>query len=60
MICVATKSILKTVHIKDSKSASKLAGALENSQTKRQKDFKPSRQVSEASREEIKSMFGKQ
>ena len=57
---MATKSILKTVHIKDKKAAAALVGALENAKNKTAKEVRMSRSSSEASREEIKKMFGAQ
>lgn len=55
---MATKSILKTVHIKERKSATALVNALENAKGKSARKVKFQRVPSEASREEIKAMFG--
>ena len=55
---MATKSILKTVYIKDRLSAKRLASALENAHGKAAKDVTISRTVSVASREDIRKMFG--
>lgn len=54
---MATKSILKTVHLKDQKSVSKLANALENAQNYKQPKVTMNHMVSDASRDEIKAMF---
>lgn len=56
---MATKSILKIVHIKDSESAKRLANALEYAEQKHAQEVKMSRMVSEASRDEIRAIFGK-
>lgn len=55
---MATKSILKMIHIKNSKSALKLVEALENADRKGKKEVPMSKRCSTASREEIKGMFG--
>lgn len=55
---MATKSILKTIHIKKSKSALALVRALENAKKKKDKDVLMSRPYSEATREEIHKLFG--
>jgi hypothetical protein len=54
---MSTRSILKTVHIKDSKSARRLASALENASKKKCREVVYSRAVSTAARDEIKAMF---
>ena len=54
---MATKSILKTVHIKDNETARKLASALENAGRKKEKAVHFKRSVSVASRSEIREMF---
>ena len=54
---MATKSILKTVYIKNDESAKRLASALENASKKRAKQVKYSRSVSTASAEDIRKMF---
>lgn len=55
---MATKSILKTIHIKSPKSAKRLASALENASGKTAKETEFSRGASDASRDEIRKMFG--
>jgi len=55
---MATKSILKTVHIKHKKSALRLVNALENASGKRSKPIVVSKAHTDASKEEIKRMFG--
>lgn len=55
---MATKSILKTVHIKGKRQARSLVNALENASGKAAKDVEMSRGYSEASREDIHKMFG--
>lgn len=55
---MSTKSILKTIHITDRKSALALVRALENAGGKSQKDVVMQRSHSEASREDIRKMFG--
>ena len=54
---MATKSILKTVHIKEPEAARKLVDALENAEKKQVKSNSAARRVSAASREEIREMF---
>ena len=55
---MATKSILKTIHIKNQKSALALVNALENANGKAKKRVSMTRSYSDASREEIKKIFG--
>lgn len=55
---MATKSILKTIHIKDQRAATALANALENARGKSEKVVTFQRAPSEASREDIRKMFG--
>lgn len=55
---MATKSVLKSINIKDKKSALSLVRALENAQYKGRQIVKQDRAISEASREEIRKMFG--
>lgn len=55
---MATKSILKTIRIKDAKRAGKFALALENAAGKRARDVTVSRRVTNASRDDIQKMFG--
>lgn len=54
---MATKSILKTVYIKDNDSAKNLARALENAHNTPETPVKFSRAPSDASRDEIRKMF---
>lgn len=54
---MATKSILKTVYIKDNETAKKLANALENACRKNEKTVHFKRSVSTATRKEIREMF---
>ena len=55
---MATKSVLKTILIKDRRTASALVAALENASGKKSKDVVISRTCSELGRDEIKKMFG--
>ncbi len=55
---MATKSVLKTILIKDRRSASSLVTALENASGKKSKDVTVSRTCRELGREEIKNIFG--
>ena len=54
---MATRSILKTVLIKDTRSAGRLASALESAKGHKSREVTMSRMVSDASREEIRAMF---
>lgn len=54
---MATKSILKTVYIKDNETAKKLANALENACRRQEKAVHFKRSVSTATRDEIRNMF---
>ncbi len=54
---MATKSILKTIHIKNRRSANALAQALENANKKKAKVVVMTRTYSNASREEIRKIF---
>lgn len=54
---MATKSILKTVYIRDNETARKLAGALENASQKTTKPVVFKRSVSQASQKDIRDMF---
>lgn len=56
---MATKSILKTIHIKKPENARRLASALENASGKAAQTARLDRIVSDASQEEICRMFGK-
>lgn len=57
---MATKSILKTIYIKQKEPATRLVSALENASKKGAKAVEMSRSYSEASRTEIAKMFGTQ
>lgn len=57
-ITVATKSVLKSIHIKDKKAAVRLVCAMENAAKKKSQDVGQTRMFSDASREEIRKMFG--
>ena len=56
---MATKSIYKTVRIKDSKSARKLVRALDDAAAKPGCIVSYSRSVSDANADEVRKMFGK-
>lgn len=55
---MATKSILKSIVIKDKKSSSSLINALESAEGKHAKEVSFSRAVRNADDEMIKKMFG--
>lgn len=55
---MATKSVLKTIDIKSRKSALALVNALENAKGKHAQPVVKTRTFSDASREEIRKMFG--
>ena len=55
---MATKSILKNVTIKDRRSAHSLVCALENAHGKHSQEVQHQRSHSDASREDIRKMFG--
>lgn len=55
---MATKSVLKTIHIKKHRNALALVNALENAKGKASEDVYFQRPYSTASREDIKKMFG--
>ena len=55
---MATKSILKTIHIKKREPVYSLVRALENAKGKSEKEVIMSRSYSDASRDEIRKMFG--
>lgn len=57
---MATKSILKTIHIKKRRSALSLVRALEHARGKTAADVIMSKSYSEASKDEIEKMFGEQ
>lgn len=54
---MATKSILKTVYVKDNEAAKRLANALENASQKKSESVNYKRSVSTATRKEIREMF---
>ena len=54
---MATKSILKSVNIRNKGTALSLARAMENAHTKADKPVKMSQSVSEATEEDIIKMF---
>ena len=55
---MATKSVLKNVDVKTRNSALALVNALENAKGKHAQHIKKTRSFSDASREEIRKMFG--
>lgn len=55
---MATKSILKTIHIKEPGAAAALVRALENAKGKSEKEVVFQRAPQEASRSDIQKMFG--
>lgn len=55
---MATKSVLKSIHIKNKKSAARLVSAMENAEKKKSQNVEQTRMFSDASREEIRKMFG--
>ncbi|MEG1758693.1 MAG: hypothetical protein RR235_09600 [Oscillospiraceae bacterium] len=55
---MATKSILKNVNIKTADDAKRFVEAMEHTENKKAKDVVISRTCSEASKEDIKRMFG--
>ena len=55
---MATKSILKSVEIKNKETAAALISALENAKGKHAKPVVIQRSFSDASRDEIRKMFG--
>ena len=55
---MATKSILKNVHIKDFRSAKSLVRALENANGKRSQEVVMSRACKELDKSEIEKIFG--
>lgn len=57
---MATKSILKTIHVKERSVVNALVGALENAKGKQAKDVFLSRSCSDMSRQDIKKIFGSQ
>ena len=55
---MATKSILKAIHIKKKQSAYSLVNALDNACNKKQNEVTMSKSYATASRDEIRKMFG--
>lgn len=55
---MATKSVLKNIDVKTRKSAYALVNALENAQGKHAQPVVNNRTFSDASKEEIRKMFG--
>ncbi len=55
---MATKSVLKTIDIKDRRAALAIANALEHAKDKHAQPVIKQRTFSDASREEIAKMFG--
>ena len=55
---MATKSVLKTIHIKKHRNALALVRALENAKGKSSSEVYFQRSYSTASREDIQKMFG--
>ena len=55
---MATKSVLKNIDVKTRESASALVNALENAKGKHAQHIEKTRTFSDASREEIRKMFG--
>lgn len=59
MICMATKSILKNVDIKDRKLGKSLVIALENASQKRAKNIQLSRTYEDVKGDRLRSILGK-
>ena len=55
---MATKSILKSVNIRNKGAAERFAAAMETAHLKKSQPVKMSRPVSEATDDEIRKMFG--
>lgn len=55
---MATKSICKTVHIRDKRLASQLINALESAKGKRSTEIHFSKKVYDLKGDQIKDMFG--
>lgn len=55
---MATKSILKSIHVKERKQAAKLVSAMERAERQRPQRVNFSRMVSVADRDEVKLLFG--
>lgn len=59
VMCMATKSILKSVDIKDKKLSKSLVVALENASGKRSKNVQLSRTYEDVRGEKLRSIFNK-
>lgn len=55
---MATKSVLKSIHIRDKRAAERLVSALEHAAEKGSKQVLRTRMFSDANRDEIRKMFG--
>lgn len=55
---MATKSVLKSIHVKDRRQATNLVRALENAKGKAAAPVAKNRSFSDADRSEIRRMFG--
>lgn len=55
---MATKSVLKNVTVRDRQSARRLISALENASGKQSQPVQHQRSHSDASRDDIRKMFG--
>lgn len=58
VVIMATKSILKSVNIRNRAAANALANAIEHAKERKNAPVKMSRPVSDATEDEIKEMFG--
>lgn len=58
VLWMATKSVLKSIHIRDRRRAASLVRALENAKGKAAAHVVKSRTFSDADRSEIRKMFG--
>lgn len=59
VLCVAIKSVFRSVHVKDHGRAERLVRALENAEGKASAAAAKGRPFSDADRAEIRKMFGK-
>jgi len=59
VLCVAIKSVFRSVHVKDHGRAERLARALENAEGKASVAAAKGRPFSDVDRAEIRKMFGK-
>lgn len=55
---MATKSVLKSIEIRDKKTAQALISALENAKGKHAKPVEHQRAFSDATRDEVRKIFG--